>query len=432
MSTSLLFVGGLAVVILFGFLAGLLFRATRVPDILILMGAGIGIGPHGLGWITPEEIAPSLPAFTTLALLMILFTGGLSMPLKQVLRSAPVATLFTLLVFAGTVMVTALAARHLLGWTMREGWMLGAILGGTSSATVLGLLRGAPCGESCKTLLSLESSITDVLCITVLVAMIQLFTDPAADVSARAFDVGKQFGIGVIAGVVGGLAWGELARRAHRLRLEFMVTLAVVAGVYVGVEYSGGSGAVATLVFGVVMASSRGRVRMPAAISPDAVQAANPDTSQEVTRELRSFHDELAFLLRTLFFIVLGVRFPVENPGLTIWLGLAAILIGWAVVRWVIVLPISPLSRLDRRDRFITVHLFPRGMVAAVLAALPAQYLMPDGTALITSARAADFVLVTFLVVGLTTVWSSVAVLFAGSVPAQRASVEPSRTPSAR
>ena len=91
-SAPLLFVAGLAVVIIVGFLAGLVFRATRIPDILILMGLGVALGPYGFQVITPEQLEPLLPTFTTLALVMILFSGGLGMPLGTVLRGAPVST----------------------------------------------------------------------------------------------------------------------------------------------------------------------------------------------------------------------------------------------------------------------------------------------------------------------------------------------------
>ncbi|MEO6775401.1 MAG: cation:proton antiporter [Kofleriaceae bacterium] len=425
MTPPLLFLAGLAFVILFGFVGTLLFRATRVPDILILMAAGIVLGPYGLAWVTPDQLARVLPSFTTLALVMILFSGGLGMPLGDVLRGAPMATLFTVLVFVASVLATAEIVHHLLGWTLGEGAMLGAIMGGSSSATVLGLLRGAPVSERCKTLLSLESSITDVLCITVLVGLIDALTQGGTDVAGPVAHVGAQFGIGIVAGVVAGFAWGELARRARKLRLDFMITLAVVFALYVGVEAAGGSGAVATLVFGVVMASSRARSSLPiivevgAPLSPPATDA--PAAEREparATRELRTFHDELASLLRTLFFLVLGIRFPLEWPGVAVCAAIATMLFAWVAIRWLIGLPISWMSKFDRRDRFAVVHLFPRGMVAAVLATLPAQYKLADGTPLLSSARVDAFVLIAFLIIGLTTLWSSVAVVFGARIEA--------------
>jgi potassium/hydrogen antiporter len=416
MSTSLLFIAGLAIVILFGFLAGLLFRATRIPDILIVMGAGIAIGPYGAGWITPAELEPILPPFTTLALLMILFTGGLGLPLGTVVRGAPVATLFSVIVFAGSVVLTALACSTLLGWSFSEGLLLGAIVGGTSSAVVLGLLRGAPMSEGGQILLSLESTITDVLCITCLMALIQLLTEPDTSMGDRMTELGRQFGIGIVVGGVSGFGWGDIARRARKLRLEFMATLAVVFLTYVGVELAGGSGAVAAVAFGVVMASSRGRIVAVRASIPPAGSLPPPDAAAKETQDLRTFHDELAFLLRTLFFIVLGIRFPLVNPGARIWLLLGAIIVGWVLVRRLVAWPISRLGGLGRRDRFGVVNVFPRGMVAAVLATLPTQYALADGTPLLSPERGADFVLISFLVIGLTTLWASFAVFFVGRV----------------
>ena len=423
MTSSLLFITALAVIILFGFLAGLLFRATRIPDILIVMAAGIAVGPYGLGWITPAELEPLLPPFTTLALLMILFTGGLGLPLGTVVRGAPIATVFSVVVFVGCIGLTAGASVVLLGWSTSEGLLLGTILGGTSSAVVLGLLRGAPVSEDGKTLLSLESSITDVLCITALMALIQVLTEPEASMGQRVTEVGRQFGIGVVVGGITGFGWGDIALRFKQLRLEFMATLAVVFLTYVGVEMAGGSGAVAALTFGVVMASSRGRTALRDSLPPEAhVQAAF--IVEHETRELQTFHDELAFLLRTLFFIVLGIRFPLVNPDLRTWLMIATMIFGWALIRWASVWPIARVGRLGRRDAFLALHLFPRGMVAAVLATVPTQYQLPDGGPLISEERAAQFVLVSFLTIGVSTLWASVAVLLSG-----RLKDEPSKLP---
>lgn len=412
MTSSNLFIAGLAVIILFGVLAGLLFKATRIPDILIVMAAGIVLGPFGIGWITPAQLEPILPPFTTLALVMILFTGGLGLPLETVLRGAAVATLFSIVIFFASLGVTTLLCIAVAGFSLSDSLLLGAIIGGTSSAVVLGLLRGAPISENGRTLLSLESSITDVLCITVLMALIQLMTEPDAGIGEGLANLGKQFGIGVAVGAVCGFGWGDIARRAKQLRLEFMATLAVVFLTYVGVELAGGSGALSALAFGVVMASSRGRAVIEEA-APHAAREHAENAAQDETRELLTFHDELAFLLRTLFFLVLGIRFQLVNPGLRIWLLLTALFVGWIAIRWVVARPIASFGKLSDRDRFLCVHVFPRGMVAAVLATLPTQYSLPSGEPLIAPERADQFVLVSFLTIGLSTIWASGAVIWA-------------------
>lgn len=416
MTPANLFIAALAFIILFGVLAGLFFKVTRVPDILLVMAAGIVLGPFGIGWVTPEQLEPIMPPFTALALLMILFTGGLGLPLETVLRGAVVSTFFSVVVFVACLAVTTLCCVVVGGFSIGEGMLLGAIIGGTSASVVLGLLRAAPISEDGRTLLSLESSITDVLCITTLITLLQLLTEPDAGVGEGLANLGKQFGIGVAVGAVCGFGWGDVARRAKQLRLEFMATLAVVFLTYVGVELAGGSGALAALAFGVVMASSRGRTTVSEA-APDEMHIEARATAQDETRELVTFHDELAFLLRTLFFLVLGVRFQLVNPGLRNSLLIVLLFVGWIAVRWLVVRPTGRMGKLGARDRFLTVHVFPRGMVAAVLASLPSQYSLPNGDPLLSPERADQFVLVSFLVIGLSTIWASVAVFWAARIP---------------
>ena len=63
------------------FLTGL-FERTKIPDVLILMLAGIVLGPV-LHVVTPEDFGQVGPVFTTLALIVILFEGGIHLSMRE-------------------------------------------------------------------------------------------------------------------------------------------------------------------------------------------------------------------------------------------------------------------------------------------------------------------------------------------------------------
>ena len=67
--------GGLLVL---AFAANRLFSWTRVPDVVVLMATGLAIGPL-LHWVDAAQFQEVTHAFGTLALILILFGGGLEL-----------------------------------------------------------------------------------------------------------------------------------------------------------------------------------------------------------------------------------------------------------------------------------------------------------------------------------------------------------------
>ena len=71
--------GGLLVL---AFVANRLVRFTRVPDVIILMATGVLIGPV-LHWVNPDIFRGATHGFGALALILILFEGGLDLKLPR-------------------------------------------------------------------------------------------------------------------------------------------------------------------------------------------------------------------------------------------------------------------------------------------------------------------------------------------------------------
>ena len=67
-----------SVVIIMGVLGEAFFKRTGIPDILFLMVLGIIIGPI-LGIIQPEAVLQIVPYFAAVALIIIMFDGGLKL-----------------------------------------------------------------------------------------------------------------------------------------------------------------------------------------------------------------------------------------------------------------------------------------------------------------------------------------------------------------
>jgi NhaP-type Na+/H+ or K+/H+ antiporter len=74
--------GGLLVL---AFVTNRLVRFTRVPDVILLMATGVLIGPV-LHWVNPDIFRGATHGFGSLALILILFEGGLDLKLREILK----------------------------------------------------------------------------------------------------------------------------------------------------------------------------------------------------------------------------------------------------------------------------------------------------------------------------------------------------------
>src|SRR6201996_1097839 len=133
-----------------------IFSRTRVPDVLLLTLIGILLGPV-LHVVTPANFGAIGPVFATVTLIILLFEAGLSLDL-DVMRGAIRATCtLTLVNFFLTMTVIGITAHYLLGLDLQLTLMLGAIVGSTSPAVIVPLIKRLDLVPSSKTILFLES-----------------------------------------------------------------------------------------------------------------------------------------------------------------------------------------------------------------------------------------------------------------------------------
>lgn len=102
-------------IILIGFFSLLFFEKTKIPDVLILMSIGVLMG-YGLKIVDPHVFISFAPYAGALALIMILFEGGINLNFYRVLKELPEATGFTLFVFSlNSILVMSIMSLYLTG-----------------------------------------------------------------------------------------------------------------------------------------------------------------------------------------------------------------------------------------------------------------------------------------------------------------------------
>ncbi|MCS6970899.1 MAG: cation:proton antiporter [Planctomycetota bacterium] len=357
----------LGMLVFFGHLLVALFKRTRIPDVLLLMGIGIALGPFGLGWVKPEHFGEVGPVLTAIALIVILFEGGLGISLDTLVRAAVGTASITLATSAVTIAIIATVTQaHFGSWL--PALLVGAILSGTSSAVVIPMLTILGIREKARTILSLESAITDVTCIVLTVGLLDavLRGDPSP-MRMAGLAISSLVAAGLL-GALGGIAWLLVHRR---LRAVPNTRLAIIAGVFVlyGLtEMMGFSGAIAALAFGIAVGHwSR----------PEAPERIGGLLVGRIVDDERELFAELVFLCKLVFFIYLGInlRFDRWEPYAMALQIVAAVYAARCLLARVL-LP----RDCTWRDAALTAVMAPKGLAAAVIASMVAQAGAPAGS----------------------------------------------------
>jgi cell volume regulation protein A len=331
---------------------------------LILIFIGALAGPI-LGAIEPAAVQSFAPYIAALALVYILFDGGMGLTIQKVLKHSPRAVILAIVGFILSVLVTAVITIVAFGVPILYGLLFGSIYGGSSSIVVISLASKIKISEKAATTLILESAITDILCIVVSLAIIGVIATGQTNYPSIAVGIGGKFLIGAAIGVFVGLIWLLIMRRVNTLPFSYILTLAIVMFAYAFSESLGGSGALSALLFGLVLGNEQ-QILSFFRLSDNGEVA--------ITDGLRRFESEIAFLIRTFFFVFLGVIATFSSLSLlAVGVILSVALLG---ARYGAVWLTTIKSEMRTESKLMSTIL-TRGLAAAVLATLPAQYGLP-------------------------------------------------------
>jgi len=337
-----------AALLVIAVVANRLSRWTRVPDIIVLLLLGVTLGPV-LKWVNPQNFESMTRILGMLALILILFEGGIELRLKEVLRYSPGGLLLALVSYGLTVGLVASVAHFTLHLAWMDGAIIGSVLGSTSAAVVLPVIKQMDAPDPTKITLTLESSLGEILAVLTAGTLIGLQTD-APLVEGLITGFGHHILVDVALGILAGVAWSRVWPLVANQQFGNALNLGTVLGVFAIGRYAGGSGLLAELVFGLTLAN------MPR----------TPEMTQRGKRML-AFHSELTFLVRSFFFVVLGIM--AQFVGRAYILPIVGILAAIVVARWLAVRATSwSIRDITKSDTELLTLMFPRGLITAVLA----------------------------------------------------------------
>ena len=117
-----------ALALLAGMVAQSLARHLRLPGIVLLLIAGVSLGPDGLGWVQPRQLGDGLFAIVDFAVAIILFEGGLNLQLSRLRREGTAIRRLITLGALVTLVGGAYAVHVWLDWGLMESLLFGGLV----------------------------------------------------------------------------------------------------------------------------------------------------------------------------------------------------------------------------------------------------------------------------------------------------------------
>ena len=352
------------VVIILGVFGEAFFKKTGIPDIAFLMVLGVVIGPI-FGIIQPEAVIEIVPYFAALALIIIMFDGGYNLHIGNVLKTAHFAVVLVILGFAVSVGIVAAFGHYGLGWEWMDSILLGAIVGGSSSIIVFGLVRKLRISDEAKSMLSFESALTDIFATIIAFILFEAILTGQFNLDLLGQTIGRAVAVGLILGFGVGIPWMFVISKLSNAQHNYMLTLGVLFLLFFLANSFGESGALTALVFGLMLGNKKYFLKK--------LKIKLPENTID-----NSLHSQVTFIVRAFFFVFVGLLASFGQIEYVIFgiLATVAIYIGRVIITHTAL--VKGFSKLDKK---VTSVMIPRGLAAAVLATIPLTMGLQHGEA---------------------------------------------------
>ncbi len=348
----------IAIILILGVGGQWFANRLRVPGVLLLLTAGIMVGPV-FDIIDPvDEFGDVLFPFVSLAVGLLLLEGGLGLKLDRLTAGRSVILRLVTLGALVTWLIGWATTLWLFDVSSATASLIGAILVVSGPTVVIPLLHLARPREPGGSILRWEGIVIDPVGATLAIVVLDA-TLNESDPGEAVVQIAVTLGAGALAGVI--VAIIAMAGLHYHLIPDHLLNPAMLAAAIVAFaaanEIAPEAGLMATTTLGVVLANQH--------VVP--------------SHQLTAFSEDVGYVILGSLFIVLGAM--VDLDALFDVLPKALILIA------VLVLVARPLAvwlstigaGLQRNDRLFLAWMAPRGIVAASVATVFSQTLAEEG-----------------------------------------------------
>lgn len=368
-------VGTLAVVLAAGIVCALVADALRLPRMVLLLFAGIALGPYALDVVDLTLGSVGVQSLLALGVGFILFYGGLGLSLS-VLR--PVWIGLGLLAVPGVVLtaaVTGLVASAAFGIPLEFGLLIGAVLAPTDPAILIPLFERLRLRPKVAQTIVAESALNDpvgaVLALSIGAFVVGDGGSLARPLGEFVLDLAISTAIGIAFGIA--LALVVSTRRAGVLRETPVaaVLLLVTVGFFT-IDSAGGSGYLGAFLAGLIVGN---------------MDTLGLGMASDREREIHAFAAAASDIIVIFVFVALGAGLPldqVRHEALPALATLATLIFVARPLTVAACLLPDRRARWDRRELAFVMWTRETGVVPAAIAGVLVAEGVPHENELVT------------------------------------------------
>jgi potassium/hydrogen antiporter len=309
----------------------------RLPLMVVLLGAGVVVGPSVLDLVENPVDGLGAQLVFTLGVSLILFHGGVGVSLRVISRTAVGLGMLVLPGILITAVVVALVAMPVFSLPFSVALLVGAALAATDPAILIPLFDRLRLRPKVSQTVIAESAFNDATA-TVLVLTVAGVVE-AGNVGATEplTDFSKSLALGAVLGIGGGLLLAVMLS-SHAVGIwresPAVAILAIVALTYFTTDELGGSAYLAAFVMGLIVGNT---------------ERLGLGRHADHAKQLDDFMTPASEIAVLAVFVTLGINLPLDALWDNLWGGLVVMVVFLLVAR-----PVTVLACLlpDRRGRW--------------------------------------------------------------------------------
>jgi len=366
------FLTSLAVILLSALLLGGLFRKIKLPPLIGMLLVGIVLSPHMLNLISGDILNISSD-LRQLALIIILTRAGLSLKTDDLKKAGRPAALLCFLPATFEIIGYAVFAPLVLGLSIQESALMGAVMGAVSPAVVVPRMlklkeKGYGTDKSIPQMIIAGSSCDDVFVIVLFTALLATVGDGGFDFHII-WKIPVSIALGVISGVFCGWVFSLFFRRFKVRDTVKIIILLSVSFLFDALEnaikaYVPFSGLLAVISLGVMLNMK----------------------SEEQASRLSVRYEKLWVPAEIILFVLVGaevdISYVLSDGGSVIAVLLCALVL--RIIGVFVCLIKTPLTFKERL--FCAIAYIPKATVQAAIGAIPLSAGLQCGQTILTCA----------------------------------------------
>lgn len=356
----------IALIILAGLIANLLFTKIKLPGLLGMILVGVIAGPFVLNIIQPELLSVSKD-FREVALIIILLRAGFTMNKEKIKRVGWPALLLSFVPAVLEIIGVMIFGVILLNLSILEAAILGSILSAVSPAVVVPYMiefekKKLGTNKAIPSLMISASSIDDVFVIIIFTALIGMYSGQNISIIYSILSIPISIIIGLFLGAILGVILVKFFKKYHmRDTVKVMIIISIA------------------IILSSIQDITNGIIPFSSLLAIMAIGIVMLEKYSKLVIRMSPKFEKIWVGAQILLFVLIGSQVNISvafDSGLR---GLAVIFSALVLRSFGVIISLIKSGLNIREKLFCIISYIPKATVQAAIGAIPLAYGMDNG-----------------------------------------------------